>query len=304
MTITGRLGRVVASDAVHPEHRQTLETYLKCLEPELVTVKSVNSRTRPEEIAAAITDDTAAVIIQQPNFFGTLEDAAALVKLAHDKGALAILSVDPISLGLLKKPGEYGADIVVGEGQPLGNIMGFGGPSLGLFACRGDYMRKMPGRLVGQTVDRNGKRCFTLTLQTREQHIRREKATSNICTNQGLMALRAAIYLTTLGPTGFRHVAAQSARQAQKAALRLAQVPGVHEVMAGQFFREFVVRFTAGHSAEMVVERCRQQGVLAGIPLSRFYPDRPADLLVAVTEKRTDSDISALALALEVALAK
>lgn len=303
MTITGRLGRVVTSDAIHPEHRQTLETYLTNLEPRLVTVPSVNGRTRPEDIAAALTDDTAAVIIQQPNFFGTLEDATNLVKLAHQRGALAILSVDPISLGLLKKPGEYGADIVVGEGQPLGNIMGFGGPSLGLFACRGDYMRKMPGRLVGQTVDRHGKRCFTLTLQTREQHIRREKATSNICTNQGLMALRAAIYLTTLGPTGFRQVAEQSARQASRAANRLNQVPGVEKVLPGPFFREFVVRFRNGYSAETVAEHCRRQGVLAGIPLSRFYPDRPADLLVAVTEKRTDADISALAQALDVALA-
>lgn len=303
MTTTGRLGRVVCSDAVHPEHRQTLKTYLANLEPELVTVPSVNGRTRPEDIAAALTDDTAAVIIQQPNFFGTLEDAAALVDLAHAKGALAILSVDPISLGLLKKPGAYGADIVVGEGQPLGNIMSFGGPSLGLFACRTEFMRKMPGRLVGQTVDRKGNRCFTLTLQTREQHIRREKATSNICTNQGLMALRAAIYLAVTGPTGFRQVAEQSVRQAHKAAARLAQIPGVVGVQDGPFFREFVVRFEAGKNAEVVAERCRSQGVLAGIPLAQFYPDRPEDLLVAVTECRTDADIDALALALEVSLA-
>lgn len=303
MTITGRLGRVVCSDAVHPEHRQTITTYLTNLEPELVTVASVNGRTRPEDIAAALTDDTAAVIIQQPNFFGTLEDAEALVKMAHEKGSLAILSVDAVSLGILKKPGSYGADMVVGEGQPLGNIMSFGGPSLGLFACRAEYMRKMPGRLVGQTVDRKGNRCFTLTLQTREQHIRREKATSNICTNQGLMALRAAIYLAVMGPTGFRQVAEQSARQAQKAAARLAQVPGVVSVLDGPFFREFVVRFESNKIAETVAERCRTQGVLAGIPLSRFYPDRPNDLLVAVTENRTDQDIDALALALDVALA-
>lgn len=303
MTITGRLGRVVTSDALHPEHRQTLKTYLANLEPELVTVPSVNGQTRPEDIAAQLTDDTAAVIIQHPNFFGSLEDVASLVNLAHARGALAIMSVDPISLGLLKNPGHYNADIVVGEGQPLGNIMGFGGPSLGLFACRGDYMRKMPGRLVGQTVDRHGKRCFTLTLQTREQHIRREKATSNICTNQGLMALRAAIYLATLGPTGFRQVAEQSARQAKKAADRLARVAGVEKIIDGPFFREFVVRFSAGHCAEEVFDRCSRQGVLPGIPLSRFYDDRPGDLLVAVTEKRTDADISALALVLEAALA-
>ncbi len=303
MTTTGRLGRIVMSDAVHPEHRQTLATYLKNLEAELVVVPSVNQRTRPEDIAEALTDDTAAVVIQHPNFFGNLEDAESLVKLAQSKGALAIMSVDPISLGLLKNPGSYGADIVVAEGQSLGNILSFGGPSLGLFACRSEFMRKMPGRLVGETVDRKGKRCYTLTLQTREQHIRREKATSNICTNQGLMALRAAIYLADLGPGGFRQVAETSARQAHKAAARLAQIPGVERVLDGPFFREFVVRFEPTRKATIVAQRARDQGVLAGIPLSDYYPDRPNDLLVAVTEKRTDSDIQALALALEVALA-
>ena len=303
MTTTGRLGRILMSDAVHPEHRQTLATYLKNLEAELVVVPSVNQRTRPEDIAEALTDDTAAVVIQHPNFFGNLEDAESLVKLAQSKGALAIMSVDPISLGLLKNPGTYGADIVVAEGQSLGNILSFGGPSLGLFACRSEFMRKMPGRLVGETVDRKGKRCYTLTLQTREQHIRREKATSNICTNQGLMALRAAIYLADLGPGGFRQVAETSARQAHKAAARLAQIPGVERVLDGPFFREFVVRFEPTRKAAVVAQRARDQGVLAGIPLSDYYPDRPNDLLVAVTEKRTDSDIQALALALEVALA-
>ena len=303
MTTTGRLGRIVMSDAVHPEHRQTLATYLKNLDAELVVVPSVNQRTRPEDIAEALTDDTAAVVIQHPNFFGNLEDAESLVKLAQSKGALAIMSVDPISLGLLKNPGSYGADIVVAEGQSLGNILSFGGPSLGLFACRSEFMRKMPGRLVGETVDRKGKRCYTLTLQTREQHIRREKATSNICTNQGLMALRAAIYLADLGPGGFRQVAETSARQAHKAAARLAQIPGVERVLDGPFFREFVVRFEPTRKAAVVAQRARDQGVLAGIPLSDYYPDRPNDLLVAVTEKRTDSDIQALALALEVALA-
>ena len=303
MTTTGRLGRILMSDAVHPEHRQTLATYLKNLDAELVVVPSVNQRTRPEDIAEALTDDTAAVVIQHPNFFGNLEDAESLVKLAQSKGALAIMSVDPISLGLLKNPGSYGADIVVAEGQSLGNILSFGGPSLGLFACRSEFMRKMPGRLVGETVDRKGKRCYTLTLQTREQHIRREKATSNICTNQGLMALRAAIYLADLGPGGFRQVAETSARQAHKAAARLAQIPSVERVLDGPFFREFVVRFEPTRKAAVVAQRARDQGVLAGIPLSDYYPDRPNDLLVAVTEKRTDSDIQALALALEVALA-
>lgn len=304
MTHTGRLGRIVTSDALNPEYRQTLSTYLANLEPEMVVVPSVDQRTRPEDIAAAITDDTAAVVIQQPNFFGTLEDAAALVKAAHDKGALAVVCVDAVSLGLLKSPGAYGADIVVGEGQPLGNIMSFGGPSLGLFACRSEFVRKMPGRLVGETLDRQGRRCFTLTLQTREQHIRRDKATSNICTNQGLMALRTAIHLATLGPVGFRQVAETSARQARKCADRLSLIPGVESILPGPFFREFVVRFAEGKSAAETAAQVLDQGVLAGIPLSKYYPDRPRDLLVAVTEKRTDADIDKLALALHVALAQ
>lgn len=303
MTHTGRLGRIVTSDALHPEYRQTLETYLKNLDPELVVVPSVDQRTRPEDVAAAITDDTAAVLIQHPNFFGTLEDLQALIEAAHAKGALAIVCVDAVSLGLLKPPGTYGADIVVGEGQPLGNIMSFGGPSLGLFACRAEFVRKMPGRLVGETLDRKGRRCFTLTLQTREQHIRRDKATSNICTNQGLMALRAAIYLATLGPAGFRTVAETSARQARKAADRIAAIPGVASILPGPVFREFVVRFAGGKSAAEVAAHCRKHGVLAGIPLSKFYADRPADLLVAVTEKRTDADIEKLAVAIKAALA-
>lgn len=304
MTQTGRLGRIVTSDALHPEYRQTLSTYLKNLDPQLVVVPSVNQKTRAEDLAAAVTDDTAAVVIQHPNFYGTLEDLKSLIAVAHANGALAIVCVDAVSLGILKPPGSYGADIVVGEGQPLGNIMSYGGPSLGLFACRAEYVRKMPGRLVGETLDRKGRRCFTLTLQTREQHIRRDKATSNICTNQGLMALRAAIYLATLGPGGFRAVAEASARQARKTADRLAGIAGVEGILPGPFFREFVLRFAGGESAAAVAAECRKHGVLAGIPLSKFDRDRPADLLVAVTEKRTDADIEKLARAIEAALAR
>jgi glycine dehydrogenase subunit 1 len=302
MTHTGRLGRIVTSDALNPEFRQTLSTYLENLEPELVVVPTVDQRTSVDDFEAAITDDTAAIVIQHPNFFGTLEDLGALIEAAHARGALAIVCVDAVSLGLLKNPGAYGADIVVGEGQPLGNIMSFGGPSLGLFACRAEYVRKMPGRLVGETLDRKGRRCFTLTLQTREQHIRRDKATSNICTNQGLMALRAAIHLATIGPAGFRSVAETSARQAHKAAARLAAVPGVEGVISGPFFREFVVRFRKGKTAAEVAATCRKLGVLAGIPLSRYYDDRPGDLLVAVTEKRTEAEIEKLANAIQTAL--
>src|SRR5262249_4337840 len=189
LTITRRYGRVVVAQSVHPEYRRILSTFLAQMEPELVTVPAPEGTAKAEVIAAQIDERTAAVIVQSPNFFGQLEDVEAIVAAAHTRGALAIVIVDPISLGLLQRPGEYGADIVVAEGQSLGNPLAFGGPYLGIMACREDYVRKMPGRIVGQTTDRRGKRCWVLTLQTREQHIRREKATSNICTNQGLLAL-------------------------------------------------------------------------------------------------------------------
>ena len=186
MTITRRFGRVVIPETVHPEYRQIAATFLAHLEPKLVTVPAPGGTVDAKDLAEALTDDTAAVVLQHPNVFGQLEDIEHLIQAIHAKGALAIVSVDPISLGLLRRPGGYGADIVVAEGQGLGNPMSFGGPYLGIMACREDYLRKMPGRIVGQTTDRHGKRCWVLTLQTREQHIRREKATSNICTNQGL----------------------------------------------------------------------------------------------------------------------
>ena len=242
MTVSRRLGRVVAAGSVHPEYRQILSTFLANLEPEVVTVAPRDGRVDPNELAEAVTDDTAAVVIQQPNFFGHLEDVEALVDAAHRKGALAIVSVDPISLGLLRRPGGYGADIVVAEGQGLGNPMSYGGPYLGIMACREEYVRKMPGRIVGQTTDRNGKRCWVLTLQTREQHIRREKATSNICTNQGLLALRASIYLAAIGPSGLRQATELSTRKAHYAAERLASVPGLSLAFPGPFFKEFVIR--------------------------------------------------------------
>ena len=189
-TITRRYGRVVVAESVHPEYRQVLSTFLAQMEPRLVTVAAPSGVATPDSVVAELDDQTAAVIVQYPNFFGQLEDVEAIIAAAHARGALAIVVVDPISLGLLRRPGEYGADIVVAEGQSLGNPMAFGGPYLGIMACREEYVRKMPGRIVGQTTDRHGRRCWVLTLQTREQHIRREKATSNICTNQGLLALR------------------------------------------------------------------------------------------------------------------
>jgi glycine dehydrogenase subunit 1 len=257
---------------------------------------TVDART----LAAAVTDETAAVVLQYPNVFGQLEDIDVLVQAAHAKGALAIVSVDPISLGLLRRPVEYGADIVVAEGQALGNPMSFGGPYLGIMACRQEYVRKMPGRIVGQTTDRHGKRCWVLTLQTREQHIRREKATSNICTNQGLLALRASIYLAAMGPAGLRQAAELSTRKAHYGAERLAAVPGLSLAFQGPFFKEFVVR--TSREPRAVLAEVGRLGYHGGIALGRWYPDLADCILIAVTEKRTRQEIDGLAAAYEQAL--
>jgi len=300
LTASRRLGRVVVAGTVHPEYRQILHTYLANLEPELVTVPYRDGRIDPDALADAVTDDTAAVVIQTPNFFGQIEDAEALVEAAHGKGALAVVSVDPIGLGILRRPGSYGADIVVAEGQGLGNPMTYGGPYLGIMACREEFVRKMPGRIVGQTTDRNGKTCWVLTLQTREQHIRREKATSNICTNQGLLALRASIYLAAVGPTGLRQAAELSTRKAHYAAEQLAKVPGLSLAFLGPFFKEFVVRIKGDASKVLAAVGC--QGYHGGIALGRWFPELADGILVAVTEKRTRDEIDGLVAAYQTAL--
>ncbi|MBV8318819.1 MAG: aminomethyl-transferring glycine dehydrogenase subunit GcvPA, partial [Planctomycetaceae bacterium] len=300
LTISRRLGRVVVAETVHPEYRQILATFMANLEPELVTIAAPAGRVEAGALAEAVTEDTAAVILQYPNFFGQLQDVEALIEVAHRKGALAIVSVDPISLGLLRRPGDYGADIVVAEGQGLGNPMSFGGPYLGLMACREEYVRKMPGRIVGQTTDRRGKRCWVLTLQTREQHIRREKATSNICTNQGLLALRASIYLAALGPRGLRQAAELSTRKAHYAAEQLARVPGLSLAFDGPFFKEFVVR--SQKDPARVLAEVGRLGYHGGIALGRWYPQLADGILVAVTEKRTRAEIDGLARAYAQAL--
>jgi glycine dehydrogenase subunit 1 len=293
MSCTKRFGRVVTSGSVHPEYRQILSTYLTHLEPQIVTIPVPGGRVDLDDFAAAINEETAAIVIQQPNFFGQLEDVAGMIEAAHRKGALAIVHVDPISLGLLRRPGDLGADIVVAEGQSLGNPMSFGGPYLGIMACREEYVRKMPGRIVGQTTDRNGKRCWVLTLQTREQHIRREKATSNICTNQGLLALRSSIYLAVMGPSGLRRAADLSTRNAHQAAERLAAIPGISFAFDGPFFKEFVIR-TEKDPVKLLAEVGRL-GYHGGIALGRWYPELADSILVAVTERRTDEEIDGLA---------
>jgi glycine dehydrogenase subunit 1 len=294
ISVTQRHGRVVLAASVHPEYRQTIATYLTNLDIEVVTVGTPDGTVSPEQLARAVTDTTACVLVQQPNFFGCIEDMDALAKASHERGALLVVAVDPVSLGILKPPGEYGADIVVAEGQSLGTPMQFGGPYLGIMACREQFVRRMPGRIAGQTVDRRGKRCWVLTLQTREQHIRREKATSNVCTNQGLFALRAAVYLAALGPHGMRELAESCLRKAHYAAKQLTRGDRLTMAFDRPTFKEFVVRDSADAVDELVAAAL-DNGFFAGVPLGRWYPELSGCLLVCITEKRTRQEIDALA---------
>ncbi|MEM9702044.1 MAG: aminomethyl-transferring glycine dehydrogenase subunit GcvPA [Planctomycetota bacterium] len=232
---TKRDGRVVVLGSVHPEYRQTLSTLLENLPAEVVTVDCPDGVADVAAVEAALTDDTAALIVQHPNFFGNLEDAERLFAAAKEKGAVAIQIFDPITLGILKNPADLGADIAVGEGQGLGIPMQYGGPFLGLFACREGFLRKTPGRLIGKTQDADGRDCYVLALQTREQHIRRGKATSNICSNQGLLALRATVHLSLLGPQGLREVANLSVQKTHYLADRLCEAEGVSRAFDAPF---------------------------------------------------------------------
>jgi glycine dehydrogenase subunit 1 len=290
---TGRKGRVVVSASVHPEYRQTIATYLANLEVPLVTVGATEGTTDLEQLASTVDGGTACVLVQHPSFFGTLEEMHTVSRLARDAGALLVVVFDPISLGILERPGDYGADIAVAEGQCLGNPMAFGGPYLGIMACRRQWIRRMPGRIVGETVDRRGHRCFVLTMQTREQHIRREKATSNICTNQGLLALRATVYLSALGPAGLGEVAQLCLQKSHYAADSLFAGEHFEAAFDKPFFREFVVRDRTGR-VERLLTHAARQGYLAGLPLGRWYPELADCFLVSVTEKRTRDEIDTM----------
>ena len=295
-----RRGRVVVSEGVHPEYRQVLATESTGYGPRPETVSlAAGAATDLGLLQDALGDDVAAVVLQQPNVFGALEDMAGVARRAHEAGALFIAVVDPLSLGLLAPPGEYGADVVVGEGQALGSPMSFGGPGLGFMAVTAKLMRRVPGRLVGETVDVEGRRGFVLTLQTREQHIRREKATSNICSNHALNALAAVIYLSWLGKEGLPALAELCARRAAYLRERLLELPGVEAYTAGPVFREFAVRLPL--PAARLVDALVPRGFLAGVPMSRFAGAAGGDpaaalddvLLLAVTERRTREQIDA-----------
>lgn len=303
MRVTQRRGKIVVLGSVHPEYRDTLTTYVRHLGCEIVIVPTPQGTADPNDVARLIDDRTAAVVVQHPNFFGCLESPREIFAAAKQRGALAISVFDPISLGVLRRPAEDGADIAVAEGQSLGIPLQYGGPYLGILACRQEFVRQMPGRLVGETVDRHGKRCFVLTLGTREQHIRREKATSNVCTNQGLLALRATVHLSLLGPRGLREVAELSCQKAHYAAEQLTSTAGLDLEFDRPFFKEFVV--SCRDSAAEVARIARAAGFDVGPALSRF-PTLAAEygasandwLLVAVTESRTKNQIDNLANAL------
>ena len=284
--LTGRKQLAVLG-SVHPTYRQVLETYLRHMSLSLQVITD----------AGEIGDDTAAVIVQHPTFFGTLEDMTRWSAAAHAGGALLIACVDPLSLGLLTPPGEYDADIVVGEGQSLGCPMGYGGPLLGFFACKNKFMRRLPGRIVGQTTDGDGKRAFVMTLRTREQDIRRERATSNICTNEALYALAASVYLATMGKQGLAQAAALCLQKAHYAAAEIAKLPGYALSFPDKpFFKEFVIQTPS--DPEQINERLLAQGIVGGLPLGRDYPELGHAMLVCVTEQRTKDEIDAFAAAL------
>jgi len=292
---TGR-AEVLLPAALHPAWRRVVATYTDGLGIRLATVPWRDGITPPAEVEQRITRETACLVIQQPNFLGSIEDVAALATIAQAAGAAVVVAANPIALGLLAPPGEQGADICVGEGQPLGLGMNLGGPLLGFMAAKNAYLRRMPGRLVGQTRDRDGRIGYCLTLQTREQHIRRERATSNICTNQGLMMLAATTYLATMGRQGLREVATQCVQKAHYAAARLAEVPGYSLAFDAPFFHEFVLR--CPKPATEIAATLAERGILAGYPLGREYPDLADGLLVAVTEQRTRAEIDTFAAAL------
>jgi len=300
MRITRRR-RVVIDDSVNPIYRKMIHSYTRNLGIELVETLSHDGLPDRQAMRDALDDETAAVIVQTPNFFGCIDDVSDIGELAHERGALLIVSSYPIALALLKPPGQMGADIVTGEGQSLGLPVSFGGPYLGYMATRTKYLRKMPGRIAGRTVDAKGREGFVLALQAREQHIRREKATSNICTNQGLCALTATIYLSLLGKQGLVDLARTCADRAWYAQQRLRQVPGVTMMFANNWhFNEFVLELPL--AADKVIRRLFTRGIAAGFPLVRYWPEMDRGLLIAVTEKRTKEEIDLLAHTLEVVL--
>jgi len=294
--ITGR-GKIIVDGGVSPIYRKILKTYTSNLDIAFEETAVVHGQSDRAAVEKLLDEKTAAVILQNPNFFGAVDDHSDIAAKAHEKGSLVIESVYPVSLGLLKTPGEMDVDIATGEGQSLGLPLNFGGPYLGFMAVKKKYIRKMPVRIVGQTVDDQGRRCFVNTLQAREQHIRREKATSNICTNVSLCALQALIYMTLIGRRGLKDLARLNLQKAEFTRRELEKIEGVEVKRSSPTFNEFAVRLP--RPSDEVVERMIEKGFAAGFPLGRYYSDMSDYKIVAVTEKRTKQDILDYRAALE-----
>ena len=288
---------VLVSKTVHPEYREVLSTYLQELDVKLIEIEMENGITSVSDLESRIDNNTACVLIQTPNFFGCLEETEELVELTHKNEALFVACVNPMSLGIIKPPGEYDADIAVGDIQALGNYINYGGPHAGFFAVNKEFMRKMPGRLAGATTDTKGRRAFTLTLQTREQHIRRAKATSNICTNQQLLALRTCIYLSTLGKAGMIDIGNLNIHKSHYAMDRLCELDGIEPLLNKPFFNEFAIKISDNCKIEELSRHLFESGIIGGLDLSHFYPDINNAMLLCVTETRSKEDIDELVLA-------
>jgi glycine dehydrogenase subunit 1 len=299
LRVTGRK-KVVLDGGVNPAYRRIVRTYLSNLPVSVIEVSPRQGISHRPALVAALDDSTAAVIIQNPDFFGGVDDYGDLAEEAHSRGALLVASVYPISLGLLKAPGETGADIVVGDGQSLGNPLNFGGPSFGFITTHREYVRSLPGRLVGETIDKEGRRGFVLTLQTREQHIKRHRATSNICSNQSLCALRGLMFLCSLGREGLVELARLNYDKAEYAKALLGEIKGVSVLNAGATFNEFTLALPTGGA--QIAEKLLAAGIAAGIPLGPYFADMEHCLVVTVTEKRTKKEIETFARRLEEAL--
>ncbi|MDA8441045.1 MAG: aminomethyl-transferring glycine dehydrogenase subunit GcvPA [Peptococcaceae bacterium] len=292
-----RRDQVIVSQTIHPEYREVIRTYLYGRDVEVLEIPYANGVTDLTTLAKLISDKTAAVLIQIPNFFGALEDGNKLGELAHAAGALLAVAVNPVSLGLVQPPAAYGADIVAGEGQPFGNPINFGGPFLGFLACKEKYMRRMPGRIVGATHDRNGKPAFVLTLQAREQHIRREKATSNICSNEALCGLAFTMHLSALGKHGIGKLARLNLHKAHYAASQISKLPGFELAFTTPYFNEFVIK-TAVEPAK-INAKLLEAKILGGLDLGRFFPELTKHILFCVTETKSKADIDRLVATLE-----
>jgi len=289
--VTGR-SEVLVANTVHPHYRTVLSTYGMDQDYTITEFGYQDGTVNLEELTQLMSKKIGAILIQSPNFFGCIEDVKKIADLAHAQGTLLIVAVDPISLGILEAPGILGADIVVGEGQPMGLAPAFGGPYLGFFAATEKLMRKMPGRIVGQTVDHEGNRGFVLTLQAREQHIRREKATSNICSNEALCALTAAVYLSAVGKEGLRQVAELSLQKAHYAYRQLTEIEGITTVFKASYFKEFVIRCTK--PIAQINKDLLQEKIIGGLDLGTYYPELSNCMLLCVTEKRSHEDINRL----------